>query len=214
MNGGELTDAGKQGLDQFGSGLGEIGANGLNEPLLTIFITGRTGGFKEAVGVEENTITGMDEALMCGVIGVGEEAEGRAGTTVRQERGDVVGGALEEERMRVAGVGVAELAAFKVGDEIERGGEDGGLGLLKDVDEFGVDLGEEEAGIGGLGGEFVDERTDHGRDKGGADAVAHDVADEHPGHRVRDGKNMKEIAGKVGGRLVVVVEAEPGLFGG
>ena len=125
--------------------------------------------FEEAVGVEQEAISGFDRVNGGFVRGEGEGSEHEAVFF----DGDDLSGA-QEKHGRVSCGGVAEGRGGGV--EIDVGGGDElALGVAV---EDGVHSGEERGGIGGVGSLGGGGEFDHGGDERGRDAVAGDVRDQ------------------------------------
>src|ERR1700733_12687584 len=151
--------------------------------------SGCVGGFEEAVGVEEETVSGLDGV---GRGFVGGEREGGKHESVFGDGDDF--SVAEEEHGRVGGGGVAEGGSCGV--EIDVGGGDE-LALGVSVED-GIHAGEERGRVGsvgslGGGGEF-----DHGGDERCGDSVAGDVGDEEAGLFWVGDEEVVEVSGDGG----------------
>ncbi len=100
------------------------------------------------------------------------------------ERLDLARGAAHQQRLRMAGVGEAHDAGLPVGHEIKRGGEHRGAGGFEDAAQIGIELAQKHARVGRERFQFLHQRSNHGGDERGADAVAGHVANEYGGLRV------------------------------
>ena len=151
--------------------------------------SGCVGGFEEAVGVEEEAVSGLKR-----VRGrfVGREGEGREHKAVFLDGKDFSG--AEEEHGRVGGGGVTEGGGGGVEEDVG-GGDELALGVAV---EDGVHAGEERGGVGGVGALRGGCEFDHGGDERSGDAVTGDVGDEEAGLLGVGDEEVVEVSGDGG----------------
>ena len=134
-------------------------------------------GVDDAVGEEDDEVSGAGGEGLLVVGDAGEEAEGEAFDVDRADVygvGEVGAGGADEERLDGAGVGDAEGAVGVVPE-----GDDHGdvLGVELALLELLVEGGEELGGRESAGGEGTEDAADQGGVEGGGRGLAADVAD-------------------------------------
>jgi hypothetical protein len=190
-------------------------ADGGKKEFLAVWLGGRTFDFVKAIGEKHDDVTARDGTGGSGIGGFLEEAEGGTGFVVGVfENFDFAKLTMNDEGLGMAGVGVVDLARFQIDNHVEGGGEKGRAGLLEDGADVGIDAREELAGIGGDGMKFFDEGANHRRNQGGADAVAHDVANEEARFLFGNAEDVEEVAADLAGGVITVAELEEAFFRG
>ena len=197
-------------------------------------------GFQRVVGFDGDDFhqAVLEERLAALVLGlehaVGEEDhpvdfgkvdfQGRVGGTFDQAESGAFFGAFAgdladavftgDHGSGMTGAGVVEGAGGEVDDAEEGGGEHGGAGAFEDGGETVVEALEKQPGLGGLRALFFQQPAKHRDDERGADAVAHDVADQHSIAIVADFHHLEKVAGKARDRDVSGAEREAALVAG
>ena len=108
----------------------------------------------------------------------------------------------------MAGIGVAQAAGGNIEHAVEGGGEKRRDRLAKDDAKAVVHLAQETGRVRGSRGKFLHQSANNGRDQRRPDAVAHDVADEDAGRRIRQTMDIEKIATKFSRGQVAVAKAE------
>jgi hypothetical protein len=164
-----------------------------DESLLAELFSGRVEGFGYTVGVERERVAGGELAFLDWRIPFFEETENGGGGA---EPFDLAV-TPEDDGGQMAAVGVAEAA----GGVIVVGEEDGGVGGVGGVlEEEAVDGLEEELGLVAREGELAAEvGLEIGHEKCGSDAFAGDVADDEAEPLAAEGEEVVVVAADVAG---------------
>ena len=170
--GGELADVGDDVFEEGLGGLGAMAAEGFDQAGFAEFVAGFVEGFGDAVGVEGESVAGVEGALADFAIPFFENAEDGGGGVEAVDR--IV--AAEDECGRMAAIDVAEAAGRDVviGEE-ERG--EGAVGRV--LGEELIDGAQEALGLVERDGALAAEiGLQIGHEQSGGDAFAGNVADD------------------------------------
>ncbi len=170
--GGELADVGDNILQEGLAGLGAVAEERVDEAGFPVFFAIFTEGFGDAVGVEDESVAGMDGAFAQFAIPLFENAEDGGGGV------EAVDGiiAAENECGRMAAIDVAKAAGgdVVVGEE-ERGERTVGSVLGKELVDDTKNIFQAILRDGALAAEIG---LQIGHEESGGDAFAGDVADD------------------------------------
>ena len=101
---------------------------------------------------------------------------------------------MNEERLGMPGIGVADLLLLQIRNQVEGGREHGRARLAQDCAQIIVDLAQQPPGFGGEFRELLDERAHNGRDQRRTHPVTHHVADKDSRLRIRQRAHVEEVA--------------------
>ena len=163
----------------------------VNQSFHAHFFPVLVGGFRQAVRVHQDAGPRQERKLGIMVRSVIQQSQGDA-SGQRHFAGDPV--RPQNDGMRMSGCGGCHDPGFQIQVNINGGGEHGGVRPLQDFGELVVEGSKESRRVIRQVGQLFHQAAEHGGDQGGADAVAHHVANDGANAGIAYGKSIEPVS--------------------